>query len=76
LAGFRAIVLNFLLTIRISNERAEIPATSPGNLPEVVIFRRSFDWRPAAEKIRPQFGISTDSFVLAADKRRISLTIS
>src|SRR5207244_2339343 len=39
------------------------------------IFRKAFERRPAAEKILSSFDISSDSFVRAADKSRISLTI-
>jgi len=67
--------LNFRLTIRISSERAEMPPTTPEKPQKSAIFRRAFAGRPAAEKILPSFNISCGSFVLAADKNRISLTI-
>jgi hypothetical protein len=61
--------LNFQLKIWISSDRAEMPPTTPGDLPKNAIFRRSFDRRPAAEKILSRFDISSNSFVLAADKK-------
>jgi hypothetical protein len=67
--------LNFRLTIRISSDTAEMPPTAPGKPLKSAIFRRAFNRRPAAEKIRSRFDISSDSSVLAAGKSRISLTI-
>jgi hypothetical protein len=67
--------LNFRLTIRISSERAEMPPTTPDKPQKSAIFSRAFDLRPAAEKILSSFDMSSGSFVLAADKSRISLTI-
>jgi len=67
--------LNFRLTIRISSETTELPPTTSGKRQESAIFRKAFDRRPAAKKILSSFDISSDSFVLAADKSRISLTI-
>jgi hypothetical protein len=52
-----------------------MPPTTPGKPQKSAIFRKAFDRRPAAEKILSSFDISSDSFVLAADKSRISLTI-
>jgi hypothetical protein len=67
--------LNFRLTIRISSETTEMPPTIPGKLQKSAIFMKAFDRRPAAEKILSRFDISSLSFVFAADKSRISLTI-
>jgi hypothetical protein len=72
--GFPPILLNFRLTIRISGEGAAMPATIPSKPPKSAIFSRTFDRRPAAEKILSKFDMFSDSFVLAADKSRISLT--
>jgi hypothetical protein len=66
--------LNFRLTVRISGEEAEMPPTIPSKPLKSAIFRRAFDRRPAAEKILSKFDMSSESFVLAADKSRISLT--
>jgi len=60
--------LNFRLKIRISSERAEMPPTTSSKRQKSGIFSRAFDRRPAAEKIRSRFDMSSDSFVLAADK--------
>jgi hypothetical protein len=73
LGGFPATLLNFLLTIRISNERAEIRPTTLSKPQKIAIFSRTFDWRPAEEKIPSPFDISSDSFVLAAATSRISV---
>jgi hypothetical protein len=73
--GFPAILLNFRPTIRISSERTEMPPTSPRKPKKIAIFSRTFDQRPAAEKILPRFDMSSGSFVRAAEKSRISLTI-
>ena len=72
--GFPAILLNFRLTIRISSERAEMPPTTSRKPRKNAIFRRSVDPLRAAEKILSRFDISTDSFVIAAEKSAISLT--
>jgi len=72
--AFPPTLLNFRLTIRISSERPELPLATPQKLRESAIFRKTLERRPAAEKIRPRFDMSSDSFVLAADKRRVSLT--
>jgi hypothetical protein len=69
--GFPAILLNFRLTIRISSDRTEMPPTIPRKPLNTAIFRRTFDRRPAAEKILLKFYISSHSFVLATDKIRI-----
>jgi hypothetical protein len=73
--GFPAILLNFRLTIRISSDRAEMPPTTSGKPQKSAISSRAFDRRPAAEKILSRFDISSDSFVLAADKIRTSPAI-
>jgi len=65
--------LNFRLKIRISSEGAKMPPTNPGKPQKNAIFRRAFNRRPAAEKILSSFDRFNDSFVLAADKSRISL---
>jgi hypothetical protein len=52
-----------------------MPPTTPGKPQKSAISRRAFDRRPAAEKILLKFDISSDSFVPAPDKSRISLTI-
>jgi hypothetical protein len=52
-----------------------MPPTTPSKPQKSAIFRRSFDRRPVAEKILPRFDISSDYFVLAAEKSRIPLTI-
>jgi len=72
---------------RISSDSFEFPAddsdfqpkgrnaaTNSSKPQESAIFRRAFDRRSAAEKILSRFEMSSDSFVLAADKSRISLT--
>jgi hypothetical protein len=61
------------LTNRISGDAAEIPPTTSRKPQKSAIFSRAFDQRPTAEKILPRFDISSDSFVLAAEKRRIPL---
>jgi len=71
--GFPATLLNFRLTIRISSERAEMRPTTPRKPQKIAIFGRSFDRLQAVERILPKFDISSDSFVLAAAKSRISL---
>ena len=53
--GFPAILLNFRLTIRISSERAEMPPATADKPQNDAIFRRAFERRPAAEKIRSRF---------------------
>jgi hypothetical protein len=67
--------LNFRLTIRISSDRAEIPPATLKQPQKSAIFGRAFNRRPAAAKTLSRFDISSDSFVLAADKIRISLPI-
>ena len=69
------ILLNLQLRVRISGEGAEMPPTIPSKPLKSTIFSRAFDRRPAAEKILSKFDMFSDSFVLAADKSRISLTI-
>jgi len=71
--GFPAELLNFRLTIRISSDRAEMLPTTSGNLRKSAIFRLSLDQRPAAERILPQFDISSDSFAPTAEKTSLSL---
>jgi hypothetical protein len=44
--GFPAMLLNFRLTIRISNDRAEMPATTPRNPQKSAVFSQNF--APAA----------------------------
>jgi hypothetical protein len=70
---FPATVSIFRLTIRVFGERAEMPPTDSHKPPKSQISSKSFDRRPTVEKVLPEFDISSDSFVLAAGKRRISL---
>jgi hypothetical protein len=72
--GFPAMLLNFRLTIRISNDRAEMPATTPRNPKKSAVFSRTFQRRPEAEKILSTSDISSGSFRVTAEKRRSSLT--
>jgi hypothetical protein len=58
---------------RISSDRREMRPTTPSKPQKIAIFSRTFDWRPAEEKIPSSFDISSDSFVPAADKSRIWL---
>jgi hypothetical protein len=51
-----------------------MPLPTPKKQQKSAIFRRAFGRRPAVEKIPPRFDMSSDSFVFAADKSRISLT--
>jgi len=60
---------------RISSDMSETPPTTPAIPQNSAIFSRTFDRRPAAEKILTKFDISSDSFVLAASISQISLTI-
>ena len=57
-----------------TSQRAEMPLITLRKPQKSAIFRRTFDPRPAAEKILSRFDICGDSFVLAADKIRTSLT--
>jgi hypothetical protein len=52
-----------------------MPPATPGKPQKSAILMKTSDRRPAAEKILSSFDISSDSFVLAADKIPIPLTI-
>jgi hypothetical protein len=73
---FPAILLNFQLKIQISADRAETPPTKREKPLKDAFFSRTLAGRPTAEKILSRINISSDSFVLTADKSRIPLPIS
>ena len=78
LTAFRATDEDLLVKPRLSSDPTRRGRATPGggaSKPlKSTIFRRAFDRRPAAEKILSKFDMFSDSFVLAADKSRISLT--